>query len=198
MAIVRIGDSVRLSVQLGADTGLSGNTAQAVVADVLAGHGLALTQYDRAQLGFLGGVITLTVMLRGSDYSSEQDVAGHVAGIIYNELGLSASAPYGISVIRGAAPLPFEIDAGEGSYDPMQIPTINRGVLAVVNVPFTPDQAADDFTGAGTYRPSSFNQLDWMDHLAQQLGMSQSNLQLAGIALLGFLLVASLKGKHSR
>src|SRR5437867_11374982 len=85
MAIARIGDQVRLTLQLGADTGLSNNSAQAVVADALAQHGLLLIQYDRSQLGFFGGLVTLTVQLQASDYNNEQDVAGHVAGIIYND-----------------------------------------------------------------------------------------------------------------
>jgi hypothetical protein len=187
MAIARIGDQVRLTLQLGADTGLSNYSAQAVVADALAQHGLALIQYDNSQLGFFGGPVTLTVLLQGSDYNSEQDVAGHVAGIIYNDLGLSASAPYNVSVIRGASSQPFEIDAGPGSYQPMRtatptVPTIDGGVLAIVNVPIPPEEV----------NPAPHT-LDWIDKLAQQLGMSRSTVEIAGVGLFALILVVGMR-----
>jgi hypothetical protein len=188
MAIARIGDQVRLTLQLGSDTGLSNYSAQAVVADALAQHGLLLTQYDRSQLGFFGGPVTLTVQLQGSDYSNEQDVAGHVAGIIYNDLGLSASAPYNVSVVQRAS-LPFEIDAGPGSYEPMRmptgpstIPTIDGGVLAIVNVPIPPEEV----------NPAPHT-LDWIDKLAQQLGTSRSTVEIVGVGLFALVLVVGMR-----
>ena len=195
MAVARIGDQVRLTLQLGADTGLSNNSAQAVVADALAQHGLLLTQYDRSQLSFFGGPVTLTVQLQASDYSNEQDVAGHVAGIIYNDLGLSASAPYNISVVwRAPTSQPFEIDAGPGSYSPMRtptpgttsgtttIPTIDGGVLAIIDVPIPPEQVI----------PPPHTQ-DWIDKLAQQLGVSRSTVEVSGIALTVLVLAVALR-----
>jgi hypothetical protein len=186
--IVRIGDQVRLTLQFGSDVGLSNNSARAVVADVLAQNGLSLTQYDNSQVGFFGGPATLTVLLHASDYGDKQDVAGHVAGIIYNQLGLSVSAPYAVSVIRGAGSQSLTIDAGPGSYEPMRtlpgsnsIPTIDGGVL-IIDVPIPPEQV----------NPAPHTQ-DWLDTLARQLGMSRSTLEVAGVAILALVVVVGMR-----
>ncbi len=176
--IVRIGDQVRLTLQYGSDVGLSNNSAQAVVADVLAHNGLILTQYDKSQVSFFGGPATLTVLLQASDYGDKQDVAGHVAGIIYNELGLSVTSSYAMSVIR-APGSQWTVDAGiEGQ----GIPTIDGGVVAILDVPISFEQVS----------PAPHTQ-DWLDKLAQQLGMSRSTLQVAGVAVFALVVVVGMR-----
>jgi hypothetical protein len=184
--IVRVGDSVLVNLNFGWDVGLSNNSARAVVADALQQNGLALTQYDNSQVGFFGGAASLTVLLQSSDYSDKQDVADAVAGIIQNQLGLSVSGAFAVSVTKGS---PFSVDAGPGSYVPMRspttppltvdagpgsyvpmrspsesIPTIDAGVILQMDIPIPPE--------------------DWLDKLARQLGISRSMIEIAGIGLL--------------
>lgn len=184
--IVRIGDQVSVAFQYASDVGLSSNSAQAVVADALAQNGLILTQYDNSQVGFFGGPATLTVRLQASDYGDKQDVAGHVAGIMYNQLGLSVydARATGVargfqSTIAGAGGSSTGIIGGAGG---SSIPIVDGGVLAIVDIPITPEQV----------NPAPHTQ-DWLDKLAQQLGMSRSTLEVTGVALFALILVVSTR-----
>lgn len=96
---VHAGDAVIIQMVFGWDTGISNNSARAVIADVLAQNGLMLESYNPP--GFFGGNSTMLVRAAASDYADKQDVAGAVAGIIQGQLGLSVSNAVATGVVSG-------------------------------------------------------------------------------------------------